>query len=66
MTNIPIQSIKDRVPKLTLNRPDSRNVPGLDMSDRLLYALKSWPDNPDVCAVVITGSGKALGAGGDA
>jgi 2-(1,2-epoxy-1,2-dihydrophenyl)acetyl-CoA isomerase len=65
MTDILIQSIKDRVATLTLNRPDSRNALAPDMRDRLLDALKSCADNPDVGAVVITGSGKAFCAGGD-
>lgn len=57
--------IRDRVAIITLNRPEARNA----LSDQLTPALRamiaSCGDDPEVGALLITGSGDAFCAGGD-
>jgi len=57
--------IRDRVAVITLNRPEARNA----LSDRLTPALrrmiKQCGDDPNVGALLITGTGTAFCAGGD-
>src|SRR6201986_118341 len=58
-------AIRDRVAVITLNRPEVRNA----LSDRLTPALrtmiKTYGENPDVGALLITGAGTAFCSGGD-
>src|ERR671918_2666955 len=65
MTQDLLESIKDGVATLTLNRPDRLNALSGPMLDALLEALPRLADDPDVGAVVLTGSGRAFCAGGD-
>lgn len=57
--------IRDRVAIITMNRPEARNA----LSDQLTPALRamiaSCGDDPEVGALLITGSGEAFCAGGD-
>ena len=57
--------ITDQIATITLNRPAAYNALNLDMADQLLNALVTCDDNPDVRAVVLTGTGKAFCSGGD-
>ena len=50
---------------LTLDRPDSSNALDGDLYAALLSAVRAVAADPDVRAVVLTGSGKAFSAGGD-
>jgi enoyl-CoA hydratase/carnithine racemase len=58
-------AIRDRVAVITLNRPEARNA----LSDRLTPALRTMVrtcgEDPNVGALLITGSGPAFCAGGD-
>jgi enoyl-CoA hydratase/carnithine racemase len=60
-----LAELRGRVAILTLNRPEARNA----LSDRLTPALrrmiKFFGDDPQVGAILITGSGNAFCAGGD-
>ncbi len=64
-TNELLCVIRDRVAIITLNRPEARNA----LSDRLTPALRTMirtcGENPEVGALLITGAGAALCAGGD-
>ena len=53
------------VAEILLDRPDQMNAINLDLARDLMYAAMECDDDPDVRAVVITGSGKAFCAGGD-
>jgi len=57
--------VRERVAVITLNRPQARN----SLSDRLSPALREMirlcADDADVGAVMITGAGAAICAGGD-
>src|ERR671911_2311881 len=65
MTQDLLESIKDGVATLTLNRPDRLNALSGPMLDALLEALPRLADDPNVGCVVITGAGRGFCAGGD-
>lgn len=57
--------IADQVGRITLMRPDSFNAMNLEMTRELMAVAIECGENPDVRAVLITGTGKAFCAGGD-
>jgi 2-(1,2-epoxy-1,2-dihydrophenyl)acetyl-CoA isomerase len=65
MTNALLETVADGVATLTMNRPDRRNALSNEMMTDFLEALPRLAEDPDVGAVVISGSGKAFCAGGD-
>jgi 2-(1,2-epoxy-1,2-dihydrophenyl)acetyl-CoA isomerase len=60
-----LESVKDGVAVLTLNRPESLNAMSGEMLDLMLEALSRLADDPAVGVVVLTGAGRAFCAGGD-
>lgn len=50
---------------VTLNRPDAANSLDVPMSEELVKVATHCDSNPDIRAVVFTGSGKMFSAGGD-
>ena len=65
MTQDLLESIKDGVATLTLNRPDRLNAMSGPMLDALLEALPRLAEDGEVGAVILTGSGRGFCAGGD-
>ena len=65
MTNDLLESIKDGVAVLTLNRPDRLNALSGPMLDALLEALPRLAADAAVGVVVVTGAGRGFCAGGD-
>lgn len=65
MEDILLQSVRNRVATLTLNRPESRNTLSTELGDALLKALHACAEDPAVGATVLTGAGTAFCAGGD-
>src|ERR671936_704695 len=65
MTNDLLESVKDGVAVLTLNRPDRLNALSGPMLDALLEALPRLAADADVGVVVVTGAGRGFCAGGD-
>ncbi len=67
MTEAPavIVEVAKGVAWLTLNRPESRNAVGPELSQALHEAAVRCADDPDVRCVVLTGSGKFFCVGGD-
>ena len=65
MTQDLLESVKDGVATLTLNRPDRLNAMSGPMLDALLDALPRLADDPAVGVVVLTGAGRGFCAGGD-
>jgi len=57
--------VKNRVGILTMNRPDKLNALTPAMNAAAVAALKEMADNPEVGAVILTGAGRGLCAGGD-
>jgi len=60
-----LESVKDGVATLTLNRPERLNAMSGPMLDALLEALARLADDGSVGVVVLTGAGRAFCAGGD-
>jgi len=61
-----LYAVQDRVATVTLNRPERRNALGADLIEALMAAVDRAAADPDVRAVILTGSGqKAFCAGGD-
>ena len=65
MTTDLLETVKDGVAVLTLNRPDRLNAMSRPMLDALLEALPRLADDPEVGCVVLTGAGRGFCAGGD-
>lgn len=70
MTDTPAPSVlgvatERGVTTLTLNRPDALNALTADLRRGLLAAVKAADRDPEVRALVITGSGRAFCAGAD-
>ena len=65
MTQDLLESVKDGVATLTLNRPDRLNAMSGPMLDALLAALPRLTDDATVGVVVLTGAGRGFCAGGD-
>jgi 2-(1,2-epoxy-1,2-dihydrophenyl)acetyl-CoA isomerase len=57
--------IKDKVATIRLNRPEVFNSFNREMAFAVQSELKNFATNPDVRAIVLTGSGKAFCAGQD-
>jgi 2-(1,2-epoxy-1,2-dihydrophenyl)acetyl-CoA isomerase len=57
--------VQDGVGLIRLNRPDDGNLITLEMARELLDVASRCDDDPEVRAVVLTGSGKMFSAGGD-
>ena len=57
---------KDRIARVTINRPDVRNALNSEVREELAIAIEdSWLDD-DIGVIVLTGAGgKAFSAGGD-
>lgn len=53
------------VARLTLNRPASGNAIDIPLAQALMHAAIECDEDPDVRAVLLTGSGKLFCAGGD-
>ena len=59
-------SINDRIARVTINRPDKLNALNAQCKNELKDAFTSFKSNPEVDAVILTGSGeKAFAAGTD-
>ena len=60
-----IFEVKDGVGLIRLNRPDDGNAITLEMANEMLDVAMRCDEDPEVRAVVLTGSGKMFCAGGD-
>jgi 2-(1,2-epoxy-1,2-dihydrophenyl)acetyl-CoA isomerase len=60
-----LYDVEDGVATLTLNRPDNRNALTGDMSNAIIDAVDRAEEDPDVRALVITGTEGTFCAGGD-
>lgn len=57
--------VKNRVGILTLNRPDKLNALTKEMNQTAVNTLRDMSEDPDIGAVLLTGSGRGFCAGGD-
>ena len=60
-----LETVKDGVAVLTMNRPDRLNALSGEMLDTMLEALPRLADDPNVGCIVLTGAGRGFCAGGD-
>src|SRR5579859_8035416 len=60
-----LTEVRDRVATLTLNRPDKLNALSTDLIASSIAVVKQWSRDPEIGAIVVTGSGRAFCAGGD-
>ena len=65
MTTDLLETMKDGVAVLTMNRPDRLNAMSGPMLDAMLEALQRLAEDGAVGAVVLTGAGRGFCAGGD-
>lgn len=57
--------VENKVATLTFNRPDKLNALSRELLTQSIDTLKRWSRDPEVGAIVVTGSGRAFCAGGD-
>ncbi|MBI3799311.1 MAG: enoyl-CoA hydratase/isomerase family protein [Deltaproteobacteria bacterium] len=57
--------VKNRVARITLNRPEAANALNLDMGKDLMHAAVQCSEDPNIGAVIITGAGRMFSGGGD-
>ena len=60
-----LAQIENKVATLTLNRPDKLNALSRPLLEQACEWLRTWSRDPQVGAIVITGTGRAFCAGGD-
>ena len=65
MTQDLLESVKDGVATLTLNRPDRLNATSAEMLDAMLEVLPRLADDGNVGVIVQTGAGRGFCAGQD-
>lgn len=58
-------SVKDRIARLTLNRPEKKNALNQQLLDELIEALRQIRDNREIRCIVISAAGDAFCAGMD-
>ena len=58
-------AVENRVGTITLNRPDALNALNRDLIAEIVHAAKAFDRDPDIGAIVITGSERAFAAGAD-
>jgi len=60
-----LTGVSNRVATLTFNRPDKLNALSRDLIFKAIDVLTKWSRDPNIGAVVVTGTGRAFCAGGD-
>ncbi|WMY79242.1 enoyl-CoA hydratase [Citricoccus sp. I39-566] len=60
-----LTSTTGRVATITLNRPKALNALNLQLTEELLEAAEAFDADPEIGAIIITGSEKAFAAGAD-
>jgi 2-(1,2-epoxy-1,2-dihydrophenyl)acetyl-CoA isomerase len=60
-----LTTVSDKVATLTFNRPDKLNALSPELISESCDALRQWGRDPEVGAIVVTGTGRAFCAGGD-
>ena len=60
-----LTKIENRVATLTFHRPEKLNALSTELLFGSIEALRSWSTDPNVGAIVVTGTGRAFCAGGD-
>jgi enoyl-CoA hydratase/carnithine racemase len=65
MTELLQVDLRDRVARITINRPEKRNAMTWEMWSALLSNIAALEENRDITAVVLEGTGGSFSAGAD-
>jgi 2-(1,2-epoxy-1,2-dihydrophenyl)acetyl-CoA isomerase len=65
MSDLVLFEVKEGIGLIRLNRPEDGNAITREMAEELLAAARHFASDPQIRAVVLTGSGKMFCAGGD-
>jgi 2-(1,2-epoxy-1,2-dihydrophenyl)acetyl-CoA isomerase len=65
VSNMIQTQVAGRIATLTFNRPEKLNALNSELIVGSIEALRAWSIDPDVGAIVVTGTGRAFCAGGD-
>ena len=57
--------VRDRIARITMNRPEKLNAINPEMRAELFEAFEDVERNPDVWLAIITGNGRAFSVGHD-
>jgi enoyl-CoA hydratase len=60
-----IYEVRERIARITLNRPDKLNAINAEMRAELFDAFEDVERNPDVWLAIVTGTGRAFSTGHD-
>jgi 2-(1,2-epoxy-1,2-dihydrophenyl)acetyl-CoA isomerase len=60
-----LTEVSNRVGTLTFNRPEKLNALSRELLQVSIQTLREWGRDPEIGAVVVTGTGRAFCAGGD-
>jgi enoyl-CoA hydratase/carnithine racemase len=60
-----LYDVKEGIAIITLNQPEMRNPLSKQTTEELTYAIQQSDKDPNIKAMIITGSGKAFSAGGN-
>ena len=63
--NLILTEAKDKILKIILNDPKTRNAFSLDMAQELLKVVKQADKNPDIRCIILTGASPSFSAGGN-
>ena len=65
MTESVLYEKDNRIVKITLNRPDTRNALSGDIIEGLVDALNKADKDKNIGCVILTGAGKSFSSGGN-
>lgn len=65
MSSTVLYEIRDKVARVTLNRPEKLNAINSEMRNELFRVFADVRDNPDVWLALVTGNGRAFSVGHD-
>ena len=57
--------VRDRVARISFNRPEAKNALTMDMKEALYCLVRDLEEDPEVGCFLLTGEGTAFSAGGD-
>ena len=60
-----ICEVRERVARISFNRPEAKNALTMDMKEAVYCLVRDLEDDPDVGCFLLTGEGTAFSAGGD-
>ncbi|MCZ6653149.1 MAG: enoyl-CoA hydratase-related protein, partial [Planctomycetota bacterium] len=65
MSDVILSEVDGHVGIVRLNRPEVLNALSLELMKKLVAQLEAYDDDPDIYAIVLSGSEKVFAAGAD-